>query len=167
MIKRFTTLFVCIAALVGLVMVAPAQDAKHAPNDVSVQTENASVAGGRRHDAMTTTAPTGKKPLASSPRNPFRYRIPQSGYVPTSYTTIPSGIELLAIMVVQNQKPLAVLQVPGMVTVFYVQEGDSISYEQKINAKESRIVHLRIDAITSQQVELHLEDNLESKRVLR
>ena len=147
MSKRLITLFICITLLVGLVMVSPAQDTQHASTNVSDQTR--------------------KKPPASSPRNPFRYRIPQSGYVPSSYSTVPSGIELLAIMVVKDQKPLAVLQVPGMVTVFYVQEGDSISYEQKINAKESRIVHLRIDAITSQQVELHLEDNLESKRVLR
>jgi hypothetical protein len=102
-----------------------------------------------------------------SVRNPFQYHIPQSGFLPTTRTAVPSGIELLAIIIVRNQTPLAVLKVPGMVDVYYVRAGDSISCESKLKSGKNEVLHLRIDSITSQQIVIHPEDNLEGKRVLR
>jgi hypothetical protein len=125
----------------------------------------------------------GPPEAVTPPGNPFRARIPygDGGFVPASHVSIPAGIQVLAIMVVQDQEPLAVLEVPGMVDAFYVRAGDIIGVETKVITSRSRtatqgqglrtakseIVYLKIEDVTAQQVELYPQQNPAGRQILR
>jgi hypothetical protein len=171
MMKSLTGVIMTITCLIGLFMVVGVHGQQRGVLEAPVQEPNALIPETQKPEAFKPADANAQDEAAKALRNPFRYRIPESGFVPAINQAkrgiVPSGIELLAIMVVRDQKPMAVLQVQGITTVFFVQEGDSISYERKVSAKESQLIHLRIDTITSQQVIVHPEDNLQNKRVLR
>jgi hypothetical protein len=183
MIRIKSVLFLLSAScLVGLLLttVLPAQAPPAASDDPTRHDSGgtglgqSSLSGPGQSGPLDTTAPSG---------NPFRARIPygDGGFVPASHVSIPAGIQVLAIMVVQGQEPLAVLDVPGMMDAFYVRAGDIIGVEsraitnrsrtatqgQGLRTAESEIVYLKIEDVTAQQVELYPQQNPAGRQILR
>ncbi len=124
-----------------------------------------------------------EKDVNSISHDPFRSHLPQGskGFIP-SQASIPPGIKVLAIMIVEGAEPLAVLEVSGMVDVVYVHPGDVISIDNRttnrsshIGSKNSNItnrvdsgmLYVQIENITSQQVELYPRDNPSGKQILQ
>jgi hypothetical protein len=167
---RLIYLVLCV---VGIAFAATSPASQPASDSSAVPaSQDASYAANAAQD------PNDRLPVA----NPFQYRIPPeaNGFVSAPQVTIPAGIKLLAIMVVENREPLAVLQVPGMVDVLYIEAGDIIGVETPVKnsqrttgtssgrlATENGLVYLKIEEITSQQVVLHPQENPAGRRILR
>lgn len=159
-----------LAASVGLVVVATVWASQPAPVEKLPAKAQA--------EKQEKTQAKATKPSA----NPFRYSKPDQngGFVPAT-TRIPAGIKVLGIMIVDGQKPLAVLQVPGMTDVLYVRPGDIVGVTSKpvaLKRKATRkasgsagvyhdVVYLKIEKITDQQVELYPQKNPAGLQILR
>lgn len=115
----------------------------------------------------------GEKSKSSEIRgNPFQYKVSnqESGFIPSSFTAIPSGIKVLAIIIVQNRKPLAVLETPGDAETLYVRPDDIIGIKHqntKTGNNSSDIIYIKIEEITNQQVFLYPQKNPENIQILQ
>ena len=109
----------------------------------------------------------------AKPKDPFQFNNPKTddGFMPAMNQTIPAGIKVLGIIVTENKPPLAALKIPNYDEPFYVREKDVIGVEMAVpgskNKKMSKIIYLKIDSITPQQVVIVPKDHPEGKQILR
>ena len=106
-------------------------------------------------------------------KDPFQSYAPRTdgGFINSNSQTIPSGIKVLGILIVENKKPLAALQVPNSDEPLYVRENDivgvEVSAKNQNNKSTAEIIYLKIEKITSQQVIVTPKNNPKGKQILR
>jgi hypothetical protein len=105
-------------------------------------------------------------------RDPFTYGAREdAGYVSVANARIPSDIQLLGVIVMKGEKPIAAIRVPGAHGVLFVSEGSVVqvaappSEDKKKSATEP--VYIFINRITADEVEVSPRTRPEDKRILR
>jgi hypothetical protein len=123
--------------------------------------------------------------------NPFQYREPDGGVglVPRNISSLPAGIQVIGIMILNEQKSIAAIRIPKTNTtqrgsssaqnsdVFYVREGDIIEVSAGIlttnrtnrgtTTPSAEVLFLVVEKITSQHVEVRSRSNIADKHILR
>ncbi len=105
-------------------------------------------------------------------RDPFTYGAREdAGYVSVANARIPSDIQLLGVVVMKGEKPIAAIRVPGASDVLFVTEGSVVqvvapkSEDKKKSPSEP--LYIFINRITSDEVEVSPRTRPEDKRILR
>jgi hypothetical protein len=105
-------------------------------------------------------------------RDPFTYGAREdAGYVSVANANIPNGIQLLGVVVMKGEKPIAAIRVPGAQDVLFVTEGTVVqvvapaSEDKKKSTSEP--LYIFINRITSDEVEVSPRTRPEDKRILR
>jgi hypothetical protein len=106
------------------------------------------------------------------PRNPFAYSDGRtSGYVTLTNARIPSGIQLVGVVVMKGQKPIAAIRIPGESDVLFVTEGSVVQIERPSTkdpkAESAEPLYILISRITTDEVEVSPRTRPEDKRIVR
>jgi hypothetical protein len=127
------------------------------------------------HETGVPEVPEEDQSMVDTPkpaRDPFTYDAREdAGYVSVANARIPSDIELLGVIVMKGEKPLAAIRVPGASDVLFVTEGAVVqvvapaSEDKKKTTSEP--LYIFINRITSDEVEVSPRTRPEDKRILR
>ncbi|MDR2344945.1 MAG: hypothetical protein LBE18_02665 [Planctomycetaceae bacterium] len=152
-------------------------------------------------DSIPLSAPQPTNPVPLPPSipetgttNPFQFREldGSTGLIPRNISSLPTGIQVIGIMILNDQKSIAAIRIPKLnmpqravssalsADVFYVHEGDIIeipttnisstrtnpSTRGQINPSPE-VLFLVVEKITSQHVEVRSRSNIADKHILR
>jgi hypothetical protein len=143
--------------------------------------------------AQLPTSPTNTTPEAGAnwgTGNPFQYHELEGsiGLIPRNISSLPAGIQVIGIMILNEQKSIAAIRLPKTTNtrnttsaqnsdVFYVREGDIIEVptgalptsraNRAITNPSPEILFLVVEKITSQHVEVRSRSNIADKHILR
>jgi hypothetical protein len=105
-------------------------------------------------------------------RDPFTYGGHEdAGYVSVANTHIPGNIELLGVIVMKGEKPIAAIRVAGEDAVVFITEGSVVQVvaptsDPKRKANQEPI-YIFINRITADEVEVSPRTRPEDRRILR
>jgi hypothetical protein len=116
--------------------------------------------------------------------DPFQYRLPDGdfGFVPRNISSLPSGIQVVGILMFKNQKSIAAIRIPKtgnqrVSEIYYVHEGDIIEVPSNLlsnrrtsgarGTDDTEILFLVVEKITSQHVEVSSRNNVADKHIIR
>ncbi|MDR1485235.1 MAG: hypothetical protein LBT09_10485 [Planctomycetaceae bacterium] len=167
-----------------------------APNLTTPNPPQPNIVTKNQPTAASTPLPAPVAPSApeTGTSNPFQYNTPDgnNGLVPRNISSLPTGIQVIGIMILSDQKSIAAIRMPKINTtqrntitaqnsdVFYVREGDIIEVPtgnlttnrtntttRGIINSQNEILFLVIEKITSQHVEVRSRSNIADKHILR
>ncbi len=167
--------FVSLVTLALCFLLAPVVNAAETrPEAATASDRGESESANVEHDTPALEAPDDNQPAVDTPkpaRDPFTYGAREdAGYVSAANARIPSGIELLGVIVMKGEKPLAAIRVPGAQGVLFVSEDDvvQVSHASKEGKKStSEPIYIFISRITADEVEVSPKTRPEDKRILR
>ncbi|MDR2171744.1 MAG: hypothetical protein LBP59_16495 [Planctomycetaceae bacterium] len=173
----------------------PQQNLTPTPQQNSTTIPQQNLTPAQPQQQQQNLAPTQPLPEtgANNPFNPFQFRESDDdnniGLVPRNISSLPAGIQVIGIMILDNQKSIAAIRIPrtnqtqrnpqntANSNVFYVREGDVIEAptgniqanrtNRGINEPASEILFLIVEKITSQHVEVRSRSNIADKHILR
>jgi hypothetical protein len=132
---------------------------------------------------LSTPAP---EPTVPAPviNNPFQYKSPDGdiGLIPRNISSLPSGIQVMGILMLKNQKSVAAIRLPRTANqrteeIYYVHEGDIIEVPSNLLSNrriqgsrgidDIEILFLVVEKITPQHVEVRSRSNIADKHIIR
>jgi hypothetical protein len=138
--------------------------------DVASEAASGDAAAETPAPARETTA--SDTPTANIPRDPFTYGASEdAGYVRVAHARIPSDIQLLGVIVMKDEEPIAAISVPGASGVLFVNEGSVVQVvaptPEGTDIYGSEPLYIFINKITANEVEVSPRTRPEDKRILR
>jgi hypothetical protein len=133
---------------------------------------------------ITPTSPV-SEPAIPEPviNNPFQYKFPDGNVgVPRNISSLPSGIQVIGILMLKNQKSIAAIRLPKTNNqrtseTYYVHEGDVIEVPSNLlpnrrtsssrGTDDTEILFLVVETITPQHVEVRSRSNIADKHIIR
>ncbi|MDR1270030.1 MAG: hypothetical protein LBK82_10950 [Planctomycetaceae bacterium] len=115
--------------------------------------------------------------------DPFRYNFPEGDIgIPRNISSLPSGIQVVGILIFKNQKSIAAIRIPKtgnqrVSDIYYIHEGDVIEVPGNLlpnrrpsgsrGTDDSAVLFLVVEKITSQHVEVRSRSNIADKHIIR
>ncbi|MDR2440546.1 MAG: hypothetical protein LBE12_14385 [Planctomycetaceae bacterium] len=133
----------------------------------------------------TNAIPPELEPINSEPviNNPFQYRLPDGeGLIPRNISSLPSGIQVIGILMLRDQKSIAAIRLPRtgnqrISEIYYIREGDIIEIPSNLlpnrrttpsrETDVAEILFLVVEKITPQHVEVRSRSNIADKHIIR
>jgi hypothetical protein len=139
--------------------------------DVASETASGAAPAEIQASAQEETKAPETEPTRGS-RDPFTYGGPEdAGYVRVANARIPSDIQLLGVIVMKDEEPIAAISVPGASGVLFVNEGSVVQVvaptPEGTDIYGSEPLYIFINKITANEVEVSPRTRPEDKRILR